>query len=104
MKQKREAVISEQFVKFLQCFNHWIKERYLNEFNINGKGNQPLTNQQFCILKAVEDITDCTISKLENEMHVSRSSLSIGVSKLVKEGYIRRQYPNEEDDRRKMYL
>jgi len=44
------------------------------------------------------------LSDLQKELNVSSSSLSIGVSKLVKEGYLTRTYPSEEEDRRKIYL
>lgn len=52
----------------------------------------------------VHQFKQCTLSDLQRHLNVSSSSLSIGVSKLVKEGYLIRNYPSEEDDRRKIYL
>ena len=82
----------------------WLHDNYLKEFNINGKGDCDLTGRQFSILIVVHEFQCCTISDLEKELNVSSSSLSIVVSKLVKEGYLQRTYPSEEEDRRKTYI
>lgn len=104
MKDKNVNEISHQFLLFLFKIHQWLHENYFKEFNINGKGNQLLTDRQFTILVFVHQIKPCTISDLVRELNVSSSSLSIVVSKLVKEGYLEREYPVEGEDRRKTYL
>lgn len=104
MEEKKVNAISHQFLKFILGLKHWLQENYLKEFNINGKGNRDLTGRQFSILVMVHALGCCTISDLEQQLNVSSSSLSIVVSKLVKEGYLQRTYPSEEEDRRKTYI
>ncbi|HHW66261.1 MarR family winged helix-turn-helix transcriptional regulator [Defluviitalea raffinosedens] len=105
MEEKKVNEISHQFLNFILSLKLWLKENYLKEFNINGKGNcSNLTGRQFTILVIVHQFECCTISDLEKELNVSNSSLSIVVSKLVKEGYLKRTYPSEEEDRRKTYI
>lgn len=104
MEDKKVNEVSHQFLQFILSLKHWLQENYLREFNINGKGNCNLTGRQFTILVIVHEFKCCTISDLEKELNVSSSSLSIVVSKLVKEGYLQRQYPSEEEDRRKTYI
>lgn len=104
MENKKTNDVSLQFLHFIINLTHWLHENYFKEFNINGKGKTSLTDRQFTILILVHQFKLCTISELKRELNISSSSLSIGVTKLVKEGYLERNYPSEEEDRRKIYL
>jgi len=104
MADKKTNEVSLQFLGLIINLTHWLHGKYFKEFNINGKGNTGLTDRQFTILILVHQFKQCTLSDLQRHLNVSSSSLSIGVSKLVKEGYLIRNYPSEEDDRRKIYL
>ncbi|MGL4791108.1 MAG: MarR family winged helix-turn-helix transcriptional regulator, partial [Anaerotignaceae bacterium] len=55
-------------------------------------------------LKTIESLERATISQLEKILYVSKSSISITVSKLVKEGYVRRYKCEDESDGRKIFL
>ncbi len=104
MDHKKTKEVSLQFLNLIIHLTHWLHGKYFKEFNKNGKTNRIITDRQFSILILVYQLKLCTLSDLQKELNVSSSSLSIGVSKLVKEGYLTRTYPSEEEDRRKIYL
>jgi DNA-binding MarR family transcriptional regulator len=104
MEDEKAKQICDDFLKLLMGIGTWMHRHNGKIFNINGKGEFQVTAQQFNVLHCVFEIKQCTISKLEERLYVSRSSLSLLVSKMVKEGYIIREYPSEEEDRRKTYL
>lgn len=45
-----------------------------------------------------------TVSALSAELFISKGSLSLMLSKLEKNGYLRKEAPQKEDDGRKVYL
>lgn len=45
-----------------------------------------------------------TVSALSAELFISKGSLSLMLSKLEKNGYLRKEAPEKEDDGRKVYL
>ncbi|NLK21978.1 MAG: MarR family transcriptional regulator [Epulopiscium sp.] len=104
MKNNKAHEVSHQFLEFIMNLTQWLHENYFKEFNINGKGENSITDRQFTILVLVNQFGLCTISELGRELNLSSSCLSIVASKLVKEGYLKRQHPSEEEDRRKTYL
>lgn len=83
---------------------HWKTKNYNKEFNINGKGNHDITTRQFSILFLVSKMGLSTITNVEEAFNISKSSLSLTVSKLVEEGYLRKERPKEDDDKRKTYF
>ena len=74
---------------FLACH-----QRHLRE---DGRGNT-LTERQASVLDHLDMKTPTTLSKLAEHMGVSRSTMSITVSRLVRGGYIARK-KNVEDTR-----
>jgi DNA-binding MarR family transcriptional regulator len=76
----------------------------MKKFNINGKGGFELTERQFEILAILKFLNNGTISDLEDKLHITSSSLSTTITKMVKLGYIDRTFPQDEEDRRKTYL
>jgi DNA-binding MarR family transcriptional regulator len=74
---------------FLACH-----QRHLRE---DGRGNT-LTERQASVLDHLDPKTPTTLSKLAEHMGVSRSTMSITVSRLARGGYISRK-KNEGDTR-----
>ena len=78
----------------------WHTTHFENYFNINGKNNEGLTLHQFRIISAIFYAKMNTISQMENIFGISKSSLSITIKKLEKEGYIVKKSGVEYDGRK----
>lgn len=63
-----------------------------------------LTKNQCHLLICISAFKCNTITKLENYLGSSGSTVSITVSKLVKGGYVIKEHPGENDDGRLVYL
>ncbi len=63
-----------------------------------------ITVNQFQLLLCIGESDMDSISKLENYLGSSGSTLSIGVSKLVNKGYLKKEYPKSGEDGRKVYI
>lgn len=63
-----------------------------------------LTKNQFHLLVCISVLGMNTITKLEKHLGSSGSTLSIGVSKLVKMGYLRKEYPENGQDGRMVII
>ena len=63
-----------------------------------------ITVNQFQLLLCVGENNMDSISKLEKHIGSSGSTISIGVSKLVDKGYLKKEYPASGDDGRKVYI
>lgn len=104
IKSNDEVVkIVSRIVKFFINFIDTTREVCKGEFNINGNNNS-LTKNQFFILVAIDLYNYNTISKLEKFFHSSGSTISITISKLVKDGYLYKIYPSEDEDGRVIYI
>lgn len=102
---KQEAIIlARQMMEFNLKMAQWNKSYFYKNFNINGKGNSPITLRQFHLLLMLHELKVDTLSQLADFFQLSKSSLSLTISKLVKEGYIRKEHPDSTDDGRKMYF
>lgn len=75
----------------------------VNDVDLNSE-NSSLTKNQFHLLVCIEKYKYNTISKLENFLNSSGSTISITISKLVKNGYVVKQYPLDNGDRRIVYI
>ena len=73
-------------------------------FNINGKNNISLTFQQFIILTLVHKMEINTISQLAALLNLSKSSLSLTLSKMEQENLLKKTPAPKGDDGRKVYL
>lgn len=107
MEEKYDEDINQIALKVMQiqaCMIRW-HMRYMAElFDVNGKKTDTLTRTQMEILKIIESIDRVTISKVGKIMHVSKSSISITVSRMEAYGYVERYKANDEADGRKMFL
>lgn len=83
----------------------WNREHIEKSFNINGKTKEgELTVQQFRILTFIKNGGMHTVSEISNWLNLSKSSMSIMISKLEKNGYLRKEQAPDTDDGRKMYF
>lgn len=88
---------------FFLCFAEQHRDVIKNDINVNGN-KKCLTKNQFYIIHCIRDLGCDTVSKLENHLSSSGSTVSITVSKLVKDGYIYKKYPSGGDDGRLVFL
>lgn len=92
-----------EFLMFLLSLRAFFRKVFLDEFDVNGK-KDALTHNQFIIIYNINLIGRCTLTDIENLVPTSKSSLSIALSKLEKQGYIERTYPGPNEDRRLVYF
>lgn len=104
MQNEKNLEVCNKFLKFVFHLKCWMNENHIKKFNINGKGDFELTERQFEILITLKLLNNGTISDLEERLHVTSSSLSTTISRMVKLGYIERSFPQDQEDRRKTYL
>lgn len=83
----------------------WNREHIEKSFNINGKTKEgELTLRQFHVLTFIKNGGMHTVSEISNWLNISKSSMSIMISKLEKNGYLRKEQADHTDDGRKMYF
>lgn len=104
MSDEQNTELSNKFLTFLFHLKCWMNSNYMKNFNINGKGDFELTERQFEILITLKILKKGTVSDLEDRLHITSSSLSTTISKMVNLGYIERSFPQGQEDRRKTYL
>jgi DNA-binding MarR family transcriptional regulator len=104
MQNEKNIELCNKFLTFLFHLKCWMNSNYMKNFNINGKGDFELTERQFEILITLKILENGTVSDLEERLHVTSSSLSTTISKMVNLGYIERSFPQGQEDRRKTYL
>lgn len=104
MVKKESEILAEKLFEFNLNLSNWGAGSYDKEFNKNGRGKYCLSVRQFHILFITYKFGFSTVSQYQNIMGISKSSLSLTVSKLVQDGYLRREQPQKDDDGRKVYL
>ena len=82
----------------------WFAGNLRNHFNINGKGNIEISMRQFQILMALQHHNVDNISGLENIFNISKSSLSLTISKMENTGLLYKEHYPEDKDRRTVHL
>lgn len=96
--------LAQMLMEFNFKLSHWDSCNYNKQFNKNGKSRHSLSIRQFHILIITYKFGFSTVSQYQNIMDISKSSLSLTVSKLVEQGYLCREFPQENDDGRKVYI
>ena len=90
--------IAEELVALNMNILWWNRQHIEKLFNINGKNNmQDLTMRQFHVLMLVQTMNLHTVSELSNWSRISKSSMSIMVSKLKKLGYLYKEQAVDTD-------
>lgn len=75
-----------------------------NKFNVNGKGQFEISIRQFQILLALRLNSIDSISGLEQLFNISKSSLSLTISKMEKSGFIHKEQLPDDKDKRTVHL
>ncbi len=75
-----------------------------NKFNVNGKGQFEISMRQFQILLALRLNSIDSISGLEQLFNISKSSLSLTISKMEKSGFIHKEQLPDDKDKRIVHL
>jgi len=92
-----------KFFVFFMCFAEYyysiVKKNPLAVESFNELGKNRLY-----FLHCIKYLELNTISKLEEYTNLSGSSISITVSRLVKSGYLYKEYPKEDDDGRRVFI
>lgn len=96
--------LAKKIMDFNLNFAMWSKNHFENNFNINGKSKYSLTMRQYHLLMIIHSLNNCTISEIETLLSISKSSLSLTITKLAKEGYLRKECHRWKGDGRKVYL
>lgn len=104
MEKDYSEGLAGKLLEFMLKFGQWSSFNYNNQFNKNGKSNICLTQRQYSILFLMQKLGISTVSEFESITCISKSSLSLTLSKLVEEGYITKKSPSSEDDGRKVYF
>ena len=87
------------FICFAEYYESILKERIKINYDFKA-----LTRNRYNILHCIEYFGFDTVSKLEEYLCQSGSAVSIAVSKLVKEGYLYKEYPSGDEDGRIVYI
>ncbi len=74
------------------------------DFNTNGKSLLPISFSQFQLLHAISSCNLHTIKEMHRFFKLSESTVSILISKLSQEGYIRAELPQGDMDQRKKFF
>ena len=106
MENEESREIAEKLVEFNIRLGHWKAQVYDKEFNVNGKSKDKpeLTSRQFGILFLIYHNKLRTVSELVRVINISKSSVSLTVSKLTEEGYLRKKQPRRGEDGRKVNI
>lgn len=105
MSTTHNKKIAEELIALNTNIFLWNREHIEKSFNINGKTKEgELTIRQFHILTFIKNGGIHTVSEISNWFNISKSSMSIMISKLEKNGYLRKEQASDTDDGRKMYF
>lgn len=104
MHKEEADDLARMMCEFYLNLARWSKNYCLKNFNVNGKGNFAITLRQFHILVMLQELGVETLSELSELLAISKSSLSLTISKMVEEGYIRKELPSTADDGRRIYF
>ena len=90
-----------ELLEFQLLLASWNKTNMKNIF----PGNiESVTIQQFHILMMIEKGGLHTISQMSEFIGLSKSGLSLSISRMVQEGYLRKEFPVGDEDGRKVYF
>ena len=93
-----------KLINDLLSFNMRLGFIMRNKFNVNGKGQFEISMRQFQILLALRLNSIDSISGLEQLFNISKSSLSLTISKMEKSGFIHKEQLPDDKDKRIVHL
>lgn len=94
----------QKLIYFTTKFETWNTANFDGQFDKNGKSDYELTKRKYTLLFLMQKFNLSTISELEMMTCISKSSLSLTLSKLVKEGYITKEEPRSSEDGRNVFF
>ena len=92
-----------KFFVFFMCFAEYYDSILKKNLSMSKNFNE-LSKNRFYILSCIKYLALDTVSKLEEYTNLSGPSVSITVSRLVKGGFLYKEYPKENDDGRKVFI
>lgn len=104
MKRDLSQDLAKKMLDFQIQWGQWNKNVINQVFNINGKGDNNLTLQQFIILMLIHKMDITSVSQMACLLNLSKSSLSLTLSKMEKEDLLQKTPAPKGDDGRKVYL
>lgn len=97
-------VLAEKLFAFNFQLAHWNSCYYNKEFNVNGRSGLSLTARQFGLLLMTDKMGVATVTQFEEILGLSKSSLSLTISKLEREGYLQKEQHKNAEDGRKVFF
>ena len=104
MEEEVSRRLAKKMLDFQIQWGQWHKNLSKHMFNINGKNNISLTVQQFIILMFIHKMNINTVSEMSCLLNLSKSSLSLTLSKMEQENLLKKTVWVEGDDGRKVYF
>ncbi|MEA4816549.1 MAG: MarR family transcriptional regulator [Lachnospiraceae bacterium] len=95
--------LTKKLVKFKINVSKWLGKNAINMFELD-KNKNSLSERQFLILAHLDVFNQLTISQFEKMFHISKSSISLTISKLELNGYVKKEKGSLEEDGRKVYI
>ena len=92
-----------KFFIFFMCFAEYYYSILKKEHSGEESENE-LSKKRFYIMHIIKYLGLNTVSELEEYTNLSGSSISITISRLVKSGFLYKEYPKEGDDGRRVFI
>lgn len=90
-------------MKFQEYINKLYYEETIHELAMrNQSGDKKLSYNSIMYIDAITYLPDCTVSKLAERLHISKSAVTIKVNELLRQGLIEKE--RSEEDRRVFFL
>ncbi len=104
MEEEASRRLAKKLFDFQIQWGQWHKNLSNHIFNINGKNNISLTIQQFIILTLIHKMDINTVSQMSYLLNLSKSSLSLTLSKMEQEDLLKKTPPAKGEDGRRVYF
>lgn len=108
MSKSDGKAIAKKLIETNRLMMDWSKESmklaFSEEKNQNLFASGNITIRQLQMIHIIRDDGINTISGIAKELNLSKSSTSLTISKLVKNGLLEKRSPDEDDDGRKAYF
>lgn len=101
---EKSQELAKKMLDFQIQWGQWNKNMVNQVFNINGKNHINLTLQQFVILMLVHKMDIHSVSQMACLLNLSKSSLSLTLSKMEQEELLQKIPAPKGEDGRKIYL
>lgn len=96
--------LCDKMLAFSFLFSEHMIKCFKQSVNINNRIYKNLSIRKFRILYLLSAKEKCTVSEIADSFFISKSSLSITISRMVEEGLIKKEYPQKGQDGRMVYI